>query len=263
MCCLCEVFSFAVSRFRAVHGIIPPLSTADEPQPHGNPLKTGYKYNFTDSREQFRRSWYLPADGCGADVVDQIADGVAIQTSSEGCAKVRWRRSTKRDRAGLWIWVCMRHHRVVGYHVMPKAEGLRDPVLSICRFKKHPPKSVFMDFACGCEETSLNWAPTMFKDVQFFHDAFHGLSHKCSSRFKSKRFPHFASFDTSIMEQVCRVNADRIIFLACTPFCLTALQVNAFLSPLKDMMVGSKTRVCLHHEILYRKKRVNTTFCAR
>ncbi len=195
----------AVGRSRDVYSRIPPLPPleTETSRAHGDPVLTGFKYNFTPTREQFRSSWYLPADGCGADVVDAIADGVALQHSSEGCTKVRWRKSTKRDRAGLWIWVCMRHQMLVGYHVMPKPEGLRDPVLSICRFKKVPPKSVFIDFACGCEETAMNWAPSMFKDVQFFHDAFHGLSHKCSSRFKSKRFPHFASFDTSIMEQVC------------------------------------------------------------
>jgi hypothetical protein len=179
---------------------------------HDDPLTCGYKYWLSASRSEVRDSWYLPADGAGAEIVQDIVDGVGIQYSGDGCAKVRWKRSTKRDRAGLWIWVCMRHSMVVGYHVMPKSEGLRDPIYSLFRFKERPPKALFMDFACGCEETALNWAPTMFKDTQFFHDAFHGMTHKCGSRYKSKRFRSFADLDTSLMEQVCRVCASLLKF---------------------------------------------------
>jgi hypothetical protein len=115
---------------------------------------------------------------------------------------------------------------VVGYHVMPKPEGLRDAVHSISRFRKNAPDSVFIDFACGCEETSLNWAPGMFKDTQFYHDVFHGTTHKCSDRFSAKRFQRFRPLNTPIMEQV-----------------------NSALMPLKGMMKGPKTKVMIAHDV--------------
>jgi hypothetical protein len=192
-----------VERFSSVYARIASIpDEAVDPKPHPDPLRCGFKYNFTESRSQFRSRWHLPAEGAGGDVFTDIVDGVSVQYSGDGCAKVRWKRSTKSDRAGLWIWVCMRHNMIAGYHVMPKPEGLRDPVCSVYRFKKKPPKTVFMDFACGCEETALNWIPHMYKDTQFHHDAFHGTTHKCGPRFKCKRFKKFAEFDTSIMEQV-------------------------------------------------------------
>ncbi len=173
------------------------------PVPHPDPLKCGYKYNFTKERHQYRREWHLATDGAGAEIVKEIVDGVSVQVSGDGCAKARWKRSTKKDRSGLWVWVCMRHHQIVGYHMMPKAEGLRDPIFSICRFKKKPPRTVFVDFACGCEESAQNWVPSVFKDTEFFHDAFHAMTHKCGSRYKSKRLKKFQDLDTSLMEQVC------------------------------------------------------------
>ncbi len=172
------------------------------PSPHPNPLTCGYKYNFSRERTQFRDAWYLPPRGAAAEIEQDIKDGVSVQTSAEGCTKTRWERSKKNDRSGLWIWYCMKHNHIVGYHMMPKPEGLRDAVFSLLRFKEKAPKSVFIDFACGAEETSMNWAPSVFKDTSFYHDVFHGMSHVCGERFKSTRFPHLAIFNTPIMEQV-------------------------------------------------------------
>ncbi len=216
-------FYCAVNRFDDVFNRIKALpEDAEECTPHPNPLDCGFKYNFTKSRSQFRTRWYMPS--AGADVVEEVVDGVKVQYSGEGCAKVRSRKPGKRQRSGLWLWVCMRHNLVVGWHIMPKPEGLRDAVHSISRFKEHGPKTVFIDFACGCEETSLNWAPGLFGRTQFFHDIFHGMSHKCTSRYMSKRFGKFVPFNTSIMEQV-----------------------NSALRPLKGMMMGPRTKVRTSH----------------
>lgn len=201
--CLFVCGAFLVGRFRAVYSAI---SEIEEPEaveiPHPDPLTCGFKYNFTKERTQFRNAWHLASDGAGAEVINEIVDGVSVQMSGDGCAKVRWRRSTKKDRSGLWVWVCMRHHMIVGYHMMPKPEGLRDAIFSIARFKKKAPSTVFVDFACGCEESAQNWVPSVFKDTQFFHDAFHAMNHKCGSRFKSKRLKKFQELDTPLSEQV-------------------------------------------------------------
>ncbi len=245
VCCM-----FAVRRFEAVHGRIDMLPNEELINaPHPDPLTCGYKYNMSAQRTQFRDTWYLPPKGAGAEIEQDIRDGVSVQKSAEGCTKARWERSKKNLRSGLWIWVCMKHQLIVGYHMMPKPEGLRDPIYSLMRFKEKPPKTVFIDFACGCEETSLNWAPSMFKDTQFFHDVFHGMTHVCGERFKSTRFPKYADFITPIMEQVRLVCCSTSTVPDCNVDCLPPsyafvdCQANFALQPLKGMTKGSKTKV--------------------
>jgi hypothetical protein len=183
---------------------------------HGDPLTKGYKYWMSSDRKQYRQSWYVTPDVAAqlvsdesvsrdsVDVLQQIDGGIALQRSSEGCTKVRkqWHKLSRKDRTGLWIWVCLRHHHIVGFHMMVKPEGLRDAIYSLYRFKEVPPTAIFYDFACASEESALNWLPDYFKDVSFYHDVFHGMTHKCGNRFRAKRLDNLKNLDTSVMEQV-------------------------------------------------------------
>jgi hypothetical protein len=184
---------------------------------HGDPLVKGYKYCLSHTRKQHRQSWYVSPEvaaqqvfeeadsSSSVDVLQEVSGGISLQRSSEGCTKVRksWRQLSRRDRTGLWIWVCLRHHRIVGFHMMPKPEGLRDAIYSLYRFKETPPAAIFYDFACALEESALNWLPEYYKDVQFYHDVFHGMTHKCGNQYRAKRFDDMKNLDTSVMEQVC------------------------------------------------------------
>ncbi len=172
---------------------IAPTAHADEPTV--DPAVSGFKYSMSPNGAPVRSQWPIPdsaAKHCEREDV-----------SCDGCKKVRWVHFGHRERCGLWLWVCMRHGRIVGYHVMPFCEGRRDPVISLFKFKEKAPDTIYIDYSCGAEESALNWLPEYYKNTTFYHDEFHGYNHVCSDRFKSKRSGHRAPFNTSIMEQVC------------------------------------------------------------
>ncbi len=167
-------------------------SQADwEPRP--NPEQTGYRYMFTKHGCSVRTSWPLPPTS------EKIQDELG---SCEGCTKKRFHVMSHKQRAGLWITMCMEHETIVGFHVMSRGEGRRDGIIPPYRFMEKPPKAMFGDYVCGLEETGMNLLPEFFKLVLFFHDVFHGCTHSCSERFESRRLRDFCAINTSLMEQV-------------------------------------------------------------
>jgi hypothetical protein len=159
-----------------------------------NPAVSGFKYCMSPHGAPVRSQWPVP------DSASKLVNREDV--SCDGCEKVRWVHFGHRERCGLWLWVCMRHGRVVGYHIMPFCEGRRDPVLSLYKFKEKAPDTIYIDYSCGAEESALNWLPEYYKNTTFYHDEFHGYNHVCSGRFKSKRNDRRVPFNTSVMEQV-------------------------------------------------------------
>jgi hypothetical protein len=96
----------------------------------------------------------------------------------------------------------MKHETIIGFHVMPQGEGRRDGIHPPYRFMESPPTAIFGDYVCGWEESAMNYVPEFYLLVQFFHDIFHGCTHKCSERFQGKQLPDYCSVNTSLMEQV-------------------------------------------------------------
>ena len=169
---------------------VPDIETwADRP----NPSITGCRYMLTEHGKSIRSRWAVPKSQKKED---------HILGSANGCKKKRFTLIGHRQRAGLWLVVCLRHQTVVGYHVMESGEGRRDAFLPLYRFKEHPPAAFFSDYVCGIEETDLNLQPEFWKHTSFYHDLFHGFAHKCSKRFMSRRHEQFSSLNTSLMEQV-------------------------------------------------------------
>ena len=82
----------------------------------------------------------------------------------------------------------MRHESIIGFHIMPGAEGKRDLLYPLYKYKEDPPKQIWVDFGCGCNEMALNYLAEHYGDTEFFVDAFHNYSHKCPSCFV---FPYF------------------------------------------------------------------------
>lgn len=177
-----------------------------------NPTTTGQRYFFSSDGKPVRASWPLPDDLMKRNAYDD--------TSSSGCSKKRFGEIGHRQRAGMWIMVCMTHETIIGFHVMPGAEGKRDFIYPLYKYKRDPPRQVWVDFGCGCSETGLNHIPEYFADVEFFVDAFHSYSHLCPCVFGSKRYPEFKSLNTSIMEQI-----------------------NSFLQPLRGILKSGTTKV--------------------
>ena len=177
-----------------------------------NPAETGQRYFFSADGKPVRASWPLPKE-----LVDRVNHE---ETSSSGCTKKRFGVMGHRQRAGLWIAVCMDHETIIGFHIMPGAEGKRDFLFPMYKNKEAPPEQIWVDFGCGCSEMALNYVPEYFKDVEFYVDAFHNYSHKCPGCFESKRFPEFEQLNTSLMEQI-----------------------NSFMQPLRGILKSGTTKV--------------------
>ena len=173
--------------------------------PRPNPATTGMRYMMSKHGKSVRTKWPLPSTALNAIDTDT--------GSSEGCRKVRFTFIGHRQRSGLWVSMCMRHHTIIGLHVMPQGEGRRDAIFPVYRFLEQPPKAIFGDYACGIEETCLNYLPRYFKCCEFYHDVFHGCSHVCSERFCSRRHAQYAALNTSLMEQVRSCQQQQIMFL--------------------------------------------------
>ena len=78
---------------------------------------------------------------------------------------------------------------------------LRDPFSSLYAYFPKAPHELFYDVACSLNEYSLNRDPAYFQQTRFWHDLFHGFSHKCPPSLRSSRLPSLAVLDTEISEQ--------------------------------------------------------------
>jgi hypothetical protein len=174
---------------------LPKIDTGvNYPQPGGNPLTTGIRYRFTEENTQFRGKWPLKR-GSGKRINGTISD-----KSDEGCTKKRPVYIAKRQRSWLWIYTCLKHSHIIGYHVISSSEGNRDAVAPLYRYMKKAPSAVFVDYACGVAEIALNWMPDFFYETAFYHDVFHGFVHKCGPVHKSTRYREFRKVNTSLMD---------------------------------------------------------------
>ena len=63
------------------------------------------------------------------------------------------------------------------------------------------PKVVFYDYACNLNEYVKNRESGFFKNTRFYHDIFHGYTHKCSTVFRCSGLNGFEQTNTSICEQ--------------------------------------------------------------
>jgi hypothetical protein len=185
----------------------------DEP----NPMTSGIRYRFTESGQQQRSTWPL-ARGTESRV---RKNGTRCDVSGDGCNKKRPVMIGHRQRTWVWIYTCLRHHHIIGYHIITSSEGMRDAIVPLYRFLPNAPENVWIDYACGMAECAMNWLPHYFKQTNFFHDAFHGFVHVCGPTHKSQRDFAFLKVNTSLMEQI-----------------------NSFEQPLRAILRSHTTKVC-------------------
>lgn len=189
-----------------------------------NPTLTGYDYNtLIDANGGcIRNSWPEPTES-GTHLFTEskkVGSTKRWDVSTSSCQKLREVVVSHRARCSLWIWTCLIHGRIIGYHVMKRGEGTRDALLSLYKFKRVCPKAIFVDFACHGEEAALNWLPEYFQHCQFFHDMFHSYGHVCSRRFSTADHNLKLCENTSLMEQL-----------------------NAFLQVIRGLLMSGTTRV--------------------
>ena len=92
-----------------------------------------------------------------------------------------------------WIWIlflcfCSIYGHCYGFHLIAGGEGRKHPFSSLVEYSSTAPAEFFYDFACQLSEYCLNREPQYFLNTRFWHDLFHGITHKCGKCFKSSEF---------------------------------------------------------------------------
>lgn len=101
----------------------------------------------------------------------------------------------------MFLWFCPIHGHCYGVHLISGGEGRKDPFSSLFKYMPTAPTDIFYDFACQLSEYCLNREPQYFLNTRFWHDLFHGISHKCGKCFKSSRICGMVGINSEICEQ--------------------------------------------------------------
>ena len=151
-----------------------------------NPEKNGMAYYFTPTGEKVRE---MRKYDVGED-------------KGEATCKKKYPEVSRSGTTYLFLWFDPAHYgHCYGFHVIPVAEGRKDAFASLYTHMPTAPTEVFYDFACQLEEYCLNREPDYFMSTRFFHDIFHGYTHKCPEVYKSQRIASLQSMNTEVCEQ--------------------------------------------------------------
>ena len=101
----------------------------------------------------------------------------------------------------MFLWFCPIHGHWYGFHLISGGEGRKDPFSSLVKYSPTAPTDIFYDFACQLSEYCLNRKPQYFLHTRFWHDIFHGITHKCGKCFKSSRICGMVGINSEICEQ--------------------------------------------------------------
>lgn len=157
-----------------------------------NPAKLGRAYYFTPHGCQVREMRKFPADKNAKHNYDDMP--------SQKCNKI-FPQVSKKGTSYLFLWFCPIHGHCLGYHVIPGSEGRKDAAASLYTHLPEAPEEIFYDFACSLSEYNHNRESGYFSNTRYYHDVFHGFTHKCSKGFRSDRLLGFNGLNTSICEQ--------------------------------------------------------------
>lgn len=181
----CEILSFVLyltERVLSVHRRdADPQTPVPVPQSYNPP--SGVAYYFTPSGEQLRKLPRYQINGVARR--DQHDDPPAEE---ERCRKV-YPQVGRGGFSYMFLWFCPVHGHCYGFHLISGGEGRKDPFASLFKYVEQAPEVVFYDNACQMSEYCLNREPAFFRNSRFFHDCFHGFSHKCAKTFCSARIP--------------------------------------------------------------------------
>lgn len=157
-----------------------------------NPPKNGRAYYFHPHGCQLRKVRPFKIDNKKTENFDDVPESF--------CAK-KFPQVAKKGVSYLFLWFCPQHGCCLGFHIVPGSEGRKDPAASLYTHLEVAPTEVFYDFACSLSEYTHNRESGYFRNTRFFHDVFHGYSHKCTSSFRCDRLKGFSSINSSICEQ--------------------------------------------------------------
>ncbi len=194
-CSVVDLVLFIANKVIHVHEHYVLRETAIPIRGSYNPPKFGRAYYFSPSGEKLRnvRKFTIDDDNSHTNFDDQ-------PDIHESCEK-EFPGVTRHGTTYLFLWFCPIHGHCYGFHVIPKAEGRKDPATSLYSHLETPPETIFYDFACSLHEYTMNRESHYYNDVRFFHDLFHSYTHKCSSCYKSARLDGFEHVNSEICEQ--------------------------------------------------------------
>ena len=174
---------YLISQIRKIHeeDILPSSPSVVQ---RYNPETQGRAYYFTEHGGRVRN---LPNYKATA------------EDSSSTCRKA-FQDVTKGGLTFLFLWFDPLHGHCYGCHIITQSEGRKDPFASALLYMDSAPSEVFYDFSCQLEEYCLNREPGFWRNTRFFHDIFHGYSHKCANVYNSKRIP---ALDLGINSEIC------------------------------------------------------------
>ena len=154
--------------------------------------ENGIAYYFTSHGDQLRLLPNVEVNS-SSNIHDDTPD-------HEQCSK-RYPQISYGGYSYVFFWFCPLHGHCYGYHLISGSEGRKDPYSALYKYCETIPQEIFYDFSCSLSEYALNRAPELFKETRFFHDIFHGFSHKCSVCFKASRLCALGEVNSEICEQ--------------------------------------------------------------
>ena len=183
-----EFMYYLLSTIKTVHMYDINYDEGSEILESYNPEKQGTAYYFTKHGGRLREMpQYVVTKEKTSDDTDKT------------CHKAFY-NATKGGTTFLFLWFDPLHGHCYGFHVITSSEGRKDPFSSAYLFMETPPTEIFYDFSCQLEEYCLNREPKFWRCCRFYHDIFHGFSHKCPYVYMSKRIP---ALDIGINSEIC------------------------------------------------------------
>ena len=131
-----------------------------------NPAKFGRTYYFTEHGRQIRKVRVFRVDRDRKKDVN--FDGTRRNLCSKKCPHI-----SKRDVSYLFLWFWLQNGHCYGFHVIPGAEGRKDPAASLYTHIEKASDVIMYDFCSGLSEYVHNKQSGFFKNTRFFHDVFH------------------------------------------------------------------------------------------
>lgn len=196
---ICDFAHFLVERVLDIH------SQDHSPEPPTpipgsyNPA-TGVAYYFTKEGCQLRKTPKYNIDCEAKDRAGNLENYDQLPKVDEPCRKM-FPKVSFGGFGYMFIFFCPIHGHCYGCHLIEGGEGRKDPFHALFKYMEEPPTDVFYDFACQLSEYSLNREPGFFCCTRFWHDLFHGVTHKCTANFKSQRVCGLEGVNSEICEQ--------------------------------------------------------------
>ncbi len=148
------------------------------------------------------RAYYFTAHGRPVrDMPKYLIDSKKEKKSKNTCQK-KYPWVAKSGVTYLFLWFCPAHYgHCYGFHVIPEHEGRKDVHASAYLYLPQAPEDVFYDFSCQAEEYCLNREPKYWRNTRWWHDIFHGFTHKCPFVYNSRRITALKEINSEICEQ--------------------------------------------------------------